>query len=198
MELSANPQNSLKFDSENAALLIIDVQKGFDDASWGARNNRQAEANIAMLLAKWRAARRPVIHVQHDSTVSNGSFRPGTPGNEAKPEALPLPGEEPVYRKTVNSAFIGTTLERDLRSRGISTLVIVGLTTNHCVSTTARMAGNLGFRTLVVEDATATFDRRGIDGKVRPAAEVHAAALSDLNEEFASIVDTDALLRSNA
>jgi nicotinamidase-related amidase len=180
---------------KNIALLIIDVQKGFDDARWGARNNPLAETQIALLLAKWRAARLPVIHVQHDSTTSNGSFQPGTPGNEPKLEALPLPGE-PVYRKTVNSAFIGTSLERDLRGRGIATLVLVGFITNHCVSTTARMAGNLGFKTFVVEDATATFDRMGLDGRLRPAAEVHASALSDLNEEFAEIIDTHAILEN--
>jgi nicotinamidase-related amidase len=118
-------------------------------------------------------------------------LRPGSTGNQPKAEATPLPGET-IYRKTVNSAFIRTALEADLRSIGAGALVIVGLTTNHCVSTTARMAGNLGFRTYVVSDATATFDRLGLDGVMRPADQVHAAALSDLQGEFATIVDAAA------
>jgi predicted metalloendopeptidase/nicotinamidase-related amidase len=173
----------------NTALLVIDVQVGFDDPAWGPRNNPQAEANIAALIAAWRVARAPVIHVVHDSPASIGLLRPGTPGNAAKPEAQPRGGER-VYRKTVNSAFIGTCLDADLRALGIGALVIVGLTTNHCVSTTARMAGNLGFETFVVADATATFDRANRDGTVRQAAEVHEAALSDLRDEFARIVET--------
>jgi len=177
----------------NAALVLIDVQRGFFDPSWGERNNPQAEANIARLLAAWRASRRPIFHVHHDSQSPHGCFRPGTPGNLPKVEAEPLPGE-PVHRKHVNSGFIGTRLEEDLRAAGINTLVIVGLTTNHCVSTTARMAGNFGFNTFVVSDATATFARAHVDGCLRPAQEVHDAALSDLNEEFATIVTTDAVL----
>ena len=109
------------------------------------------------------------------------------------PEASPAPGEK-IYLKDVNSAFIGTTLEHDLRSDNIDTIVVVGLTTNHCVSTTVRMAGNLGFATYVVADATAAFDRLGLDGEIRPAAAVHAAALSDLSDEFATIIRTDELL----
>ena len=115
------------------------------------------------------------------------------PGNAPKPEAEPRHGET-IHRKTVNAAFIGTALEADLREIGIGALVIVGLTTNHCVSTTARMAGNLGFDTYVVSDATAAFDRAGLDGRVRPAAEVHASALSDLDGEFAAVIDTAAAL----
>lgn len=103
-------------------------------------------------------------------------------------------GSERLYWKTVNSAFIGTSLEGDLRQDGISTLVIVGLTTNHCVSTTARMAGNLGFSTFVVSDGTATFERAGLDGRLRAADEVHAAALSDIHEEFATVVETSTIL----
>lgn len=177
----------------DAALIVIDVQKGFDDGTWGPRNNPDAERNIARLLGAWRASGRPVIHINHDSLSPTGSFRPGTPGCEPKPEAAPLAGE-PVLRKVVNSGFIGTDLEVRLRAAGIGTVVIVGLTTNHCVSTTARMAGNLGFAACVVSDATAAFDRPALDGRNRPAEAVHLAALSDLEGEFAGVIDTEAVL----
>lgn len=177
----------------DAALLVIDVQQGFDDPVWGLRNNPDAEGNVSCLLAAWRAAGRPVLHVRHDSTSPESPLHPDQPGNAFRPEAEPRDGEA-VHPKSVNSAFIGTGLEDDLRRQGIGSLVIVGLTTNHCVSTTARMAGNLGFATIVVADATATFDRLGIDGRVRPAAEVHAAALSDLHDEFATVADTRTVL----
>ena len=170
-------------------LLIIDVQQGFDAPEWGARNNPGAEAAIARLLAAWRAAGAPVAHVRHDSTEPGSPLRPGQPGNRPKAAVAPAAGEL-VVAKTVNSAFIGTGLEDELRRREVQDLVIVGLTTNHCVSTTARMAGNLGFRTFVVSDATATFARPHLDGRMRPAADVHAAALSDLSGEFATIIDS--------
>jgi nicotinamidase-related amidase len=178
----------------NAALIVIDVQQGFLDPSWGPRNNPDAELNIARLISAWRRDGRPIHHIHHSSRSPTGSFYKATPGHEPKPEAQPAPGE-PIHLKEVNSSFIGTTLEDDLRAAGVETLVIVGLTTNHCVSTTARMAGNLGFNTYVVEDATAAFDRAGLDGKMRPAADVHWAALSDLSDEFATIIRTDDVLR---
>ena len=179
----------------NATLLVIDVQQGFLDASWGPRNNPDAEANIVQLIAVWRRDRRPIRHIHHSSRSPAGTFFRGPAGYEPKVEAAPAFGER-IHVKGVNSGFIGTTLEQDLRDAGIDTLVVVGLTTNHCVSTTVRMASNLGFTVYVVEDATATFDRLGLDGKMRFAAEVHAAALSDLSEEFATIVSTDDVLRA--
>lgn len=181
----------------DTALIVIDVQQGFLDPRWGERNNPQAEQQIAKLLHAWRSLGLPVIHVQHDSRSPSGAFVPGTPGHQPKPEAMPLP-HEPVHHKSVNSAFIGTTLEAELRSRDIGTLVITGLTTNHCVSTTARMAGNFGFDTYVVSDATATFARPTLDGRPRPAQDVHDAALSDLNDEFAHIVSTADVLAALA
>jgi nicotinamidase-related amidase len=171
------------------ALIVVDVQQGLADPGSGERNNPQAESNIARLLAAWRSSGRPIRHVVHDSVEPNSSLRPGLPGNAIQAAAAPE-SDEPVYRKNVNSAFIGTTLESDLRQDGIDTLVIVGLTTNHCVSTTARMAGNLGFKTFVVSDATAAFARAALDGSLRPAEEVHSSALSDLHGEFATVVDT--------
>lgn len=173
----------------NAALLIIDVQRGFDEPSWGRRNNPRMEARVAELLGAWRASKRPVVHAKHMSTSVTSPLRPGQPGNDFKAEAAPLPGE-PVIEKRVNSCFIGTSLEADLRRHGYDTLVIAGITTNHCVSTTTRMAGNLGFTAWVVSDATATFDRVGPDGVEYSAEQIHAIALADLHGEFATVVDT--------
>lgn len=176
------------------ALIVIDVQNGFDHPGWGKRNNPGAEQQIAALLAAWRKNKCPIYHVQHASTSPDGFFQEGQHSFEHKELARPLPSE-PTYKKSVNSAFIGTHLEQDLRTASIDTTVIVGLTTNHCVSTTARMSGNLGFKTYVVADATATFDSVGWGGALRPAEEVHLAALSDLNHEFAEIVSTSEVLQ---
>lgn len=179
--------------SPDAALLIIDVQQGFDSAEWGERSNPAAESNIIRLLAAWRSAGMPVIHVQHLSTSPDSPLHPDSPGSALKPEVAPRDGE-PLIQKRVNSAFIGTELEALLRERGIDGLVIVGLTTNHCVSTTTRMAGNLGFETVVVGDATAAFGVTGHDGRHHSAEDVHAVSLANLHGEFATVTSTDDVL----
>lgn len=176
-----------------SALIVIDVQRAFDDPQWGARNNPNAERNIAALLAGWRASGRPIIHIRHRNSQPEGRFHPGAVGFAVKPEAQELPGEV-VLTKQVNSAFIGTDLESRLRADGITTVVIVGITTDHCVSTTTRMAGNLGFDTVIVSDATATFDRIGHDGRHYSADEMHDTALASLNGEFATVASTAQVL----
>ncbi|MCO6449363.1 MAG: cysteine hydrolase [Caldilineales bacterium] len=178
---------------QNAVLLIIDVQKGLDDPYWGERNNPQAEQNMARLLAAWRQTARPVFHVQHLSTNPASPLRPDQPGCAIKDEVLPRQGE-PLFQKRVNSAFIGTELEHQLHQRGYDTLIIVGLTTPHCISSTARMAGNLGFHTWVVSDATAANELSGPDGSTYTAEEVHSVSLAALHGEFATVVDTEAML----
>jgi len=177
-------------------LLLIDVQRGFDEPKWGRRNNATAEANIARLLEVWRRLGRPIVHVRHHSTEPLSPLRPAQPGAAFKPEAEPEPGE-PVYTKSVNSAFIGTTLDADLRARDIGKLVIAGITTDHCVSTTARMAGNLGYRVWVAADACATFERRDHTGRTLTAETVHQAALASLHGEFATVADTNVLIAAD-
>ena len=177
-------------------LIVIDVQRAFDDPSWGERNNPDAERNVARVIEAWRDRGAPLIHVRHESedeSEDEGLFAPGSESAEFKPEALPL-AEEPVLTKNVNSAFIGTDLEERLRADGARNVAIVGLTTDHCVSTTVRMAANLGFDTWVLEDATATFARRTPDGEMIPAETMHRTALASLNEEFAEVLETDEAL----
>jgi nicotinamidase-related amidase len=153
----------------NAALLLIDLRDGPGVShSRVRRNNPAMEENVRQLVQAWRASGRPVIPVEHTTR---------------------WPGAPLHY-----SAVVGTALEGELARRGIGTLVLTGLATDRCVSTTARLAANFGFTTYVVADATATFERLGPGGRRHGADDVHAIALAELNGEFATIVDTASVL----
>ena len=179
------------------ALLLIDIQNGFDNVEYfgGERNNPEAEKNAGLILEFWRKNQWPLFHIRHDSVNPRSPLAFGQVGNAHKDEVRPLPGE-PVITKNVNSAFIGTDLKERLDALGIRNLVIVGLTTQHCVSTTARMAGNFGYDTIVVSDATAAFRAKGINGEVFPAQLVHEVSLATLNGEFAEVISSEDVLRS--
>ncbi len=179
------------------ALIVVDVQRAFDEweAAGKQRNNPDAVKRIVDLLTAFRAHGAPIFHIRHEGTKPNSSFLPSRSGYAVKDEAREAP-DEAVIVKHVNNAFIGTDLESRLRAGNITTLVICGATTNHCVETTTRMAGNLGFDARLVRDATWTFERTGPDGDKHSAEDIHAMTLSNLNGEFARIVTTHEVIAS--
>ncbi len=195
--MSSDNSRSVVVLPEGTALIVIDVQKGLDEQQyWGERNNPEAEQNMSRLLDAWRRRGWAIYHLQHQSKNPNSPLRPNYVGNEIKDIVRPQPGE-PILQKSENSAFIGTDLEERLRAGNQSSVALIGLTTDHCVSSTARMAANLGFDTIVVSDATATFERYSpITSRHFTAEEIHEAELTSLNGEFARIAETEALLRA--
>ncbi|KAK6857409.1 isochorismatase family protein [Apiospora arundinis] len=215
--------------SARTALIVIDVQNGFlDPSNWGTeRSTPESETNITRLLAAARAhnANLPqggkdvpvlVCHVHHHSVTPSSNFYPdktievegeAVPRRavDAQPFAAPGPGET-IWVKDVNSAFIGTGLEAFLRAHGVRQLVICGFTTDHCVSTSTRMAGNLRIvdevvagsddkktpttitsegDIVLVGDACAAYAKGGFDAET-----VHRVTLASLDGEFAQVAAT--------
>ncbi|MEU5595433.1 cysteine hydrolase family protein [Streptomyces sp. NPDC020298] len=184
--------------AENAALVVVDVQKGFEEAGfWGPRNNPGADDNIAALIDVWQSTGRPVVFVRHDSPKPQSPLRPGYAGNDLKEYVAERRGKgagaELFLTKTVNSAFLGTPdLGAWLTAEGIGQVVVIGIQTNMCVETTARMGGNLGYDVVVPYDATYTFDLEGPFGWRRDAEEVaQASAVSLHGGGFARVVTTE-------
>lgn len=152
---------------DKPALILIDIQKAFDNLDYwgGERNNPYAEIKASELLKLWRENNLPVFHIRHCSSSPASLLNEANEGNEFKETVKPLMGEM-IIKKNVNSAFIGTNLKEQLDNAKISKLVIVGLTTDHCVSTTTRMAGNFGYGVFLVSDATATFNKKALTDKI--------------------------------
>ena len=175
--------------SAQRALLVVDVQRGFEDPALGPRDNPQAEENVAKLIAAWRRRGEPTVFVQHD--WQGGPLERGTPGFELK-EAVT---GEPDLRitKTVHSSFHGDVdLDAWLRERGIDAIAVCGIQTNVCCETTARIGSDLGYHVWFVLDATHTFDDVALDGQVVPAAEIARITAMNLQDEFADVVTTAA------
>lgn len=181
------------------ALLVIDIQRGFDDTGfWGPTTNPACERNVAALAAAWQRGGEPIVVVRHDSVSDGSPLEIGTPGNALVDVVAAI---EPALfvTKDVNSAFYGDPdLDVWLRTEGISELVVCGIQTNMCVETTARMAGNLGYDVTMVLDATRTFDLStdvaGLGTVTRTADELMATTALDLQAGgFARIATTASL-----
>lgn len=178
------------FIKKNPALLLVDIQKAFLEKDYPGliRNNENAEFICGKILKKWRTLDLPIIHVRHSSTNPESKLHKSRPGFEFNDYVTPLETEM-VLTKEVNSAFIGTNLENILIKSHIDTLVIVGMTTNHCISTTVRMSGNLGFDTYLISDSTACYNTKGINGEIIDCNTIYNSALASLQEEFATVID---------
>ena len=182
------------FIKKNPALLLVDIQKAFLEKDYPGliRNNENAEFICGKILKKWRTLDLPIIHVRHSSTNPESKLHKARPGFEFNDYVTPLENEM-VLTKEVNSAFIGTNLENILIKSHIDTLVIVGMTTNHCISTTVRMSGNLGFDTYLISDSTACYNTKGLNGEIIDCNTIYNSALASLQEEFATVIDSKEL-----
>lgn len=182
------------FIKKNPALLLVDIQKAFLEKDYPGliRNNENAEFICGKILKKWRTLDLPIIHVRHSSTNPESKLHKSRPGFEFNDYVTPLENEM-VLTKEVNSAFIGTNLENILIKSHIDTLVIVGMTTNHCISTTVRMSGNLGFDTYLISDSTACYNTKGMNGEIIDCNTIYNSALASLQEEFATVIDSKEL-----
>ena len=182
------------FIKKNPALLLVDIQKAFLEKDYPGliRNNEHAEFICGKILKKWRTLDLPIIHVRHSSTIPESKLHKSRPGFEFNDYVTPLETEM-VLTKEVNSAFIGTNLENILIKSHIDTLVIVGMTTNHCISTTVRMSGNLGFDTYLISDSTACYNTKGLNGEIIACNTIYNSALASLQEEFATVIDSKEL-----
>ncbi|KYG29466.1 cysteine hydrolase family protein [Alkalihalobacillus trypoxylicola] len=178
---------------EESALIIIDVQEAFYHQKWGVRNNPQAEGNIARILKRWREKNQMIIYIKHQSDSPTSLFSPNHDGFRIKKIVEPKKGDV-VITKKVNSSFIGTELESFLHQNKIHSLVVTGLTTPHCVSTTVRMSSNLGFKTYLIEDATAAFGMTDHQNVYYDAETIHGLSIATLHQEFATILSTQSLL----
>ncbi|MGD2102825.1 MAG: cysteine hydrolase family protein [Acidimicrobiia bacterium] len=179
--------------AEQKALVVVDVQAGFDEPVWGRRNNPQCERNIETLILHWRAEGGPLVYVRHDSVQPDSPLRPGQPGNALRSIVSGEP--DLLVTKSVNSAFYGQPdLHEWLQGRSIDGVVICGVQTNYCCETTARMAGNLGYDTYFALDATHTFDMLDLDGGAITAEELTRVTAANLDGEFARVVETAQLV----
>ncbi|HEY5791628.1 MAG TPA: cysteine hydrolase family protein [Gammaproteobacteria bacterium] len=180
------------------ALLLVDLQNDyFRGGALELVGSDAAVGQAARLLAAWRAAGRPVVHVRHLSLRPGATFfLPGTPGAEIHPGVHPEAGE-PVVEKHFPNSFRDTELQQTLQGRGVEALVICGAMSHMCIDATTRAAFDLGYRCSVAADACATRDLE-FAGRRVAAADVHAAFMAALAAPYARVAGAAELLEGLA
>lgn len=178
----------------STALIVIDVQTGFDDAEyWGPRNNPSCEPNVGLLIAGWRSHEWPIVYVRHDSKTPSSPLFPPSSGNRFKDVVSGEP--DLLVVKSVHSAFYGEpNLDKWLKENDVSGVAICGIQTNQCCETTARTASDLGYEVLFVADATHTFDIVTDTKKVYRAREVSRYSELTIDDAFGRVVHTSDLV----
>lgn len=175
-----------------SALILIDCQNTYREGIMQLEGVEPALKECAALLKRAREAGAPVIHIQHDAG-------PGSPYDVRAPigaiadVVAPLPGE-PVITKAYPSSFEQTSLDDELKKRGVTDLVLAGFMTHVCVNSTARAAFNHGYRPTVVGSATATRALPNPLGGTLPADAVHNGALTALADIFAIVVPSSSAI----
>ena len=182
--------------ANSTALIVVDVQKGFDDEEfWGPRNNPECEDNVERLIAAWREQDWPIVFVRHSSTHPSSPLAPSSPGYAFKDMITGEP--DLLITKTVHSAFYGDVdLDAWLTEHEISGVAVCGIQTNMCCETTARMASDLGYEMIFVIDATHTFDLATSTRKVHMARQISRFTALTLEADFGNVMRTAELVES--
>jgi nicotinamidase-related amidase len=175
-------------------LIAIDMQRAFDMLGRPRRWNKNLDGNGLQLLAAWRAQRLPIIHVRNDDPNPRSWFHADHPGSAFRPGFEPLQGEGLVV-KSVNCAFIGTDLDLRLRRLDAAGIVLFGMRTDMCVSSTARTGSNIGWDVTVISDASDCCDLPDpFGGRVIPAEEAHRIHLATIADEFGHVISTKEII----
>ena len=166
------------------ALLLIDIQNiYFTPGPMLLRKPKDAAANAAKLLERFRSEKKPVIHIKHNFKLLSGIH------NLVKP----IEGER-VIQKEYPSSFLGTELREYLQELEITDIVVAGMMSHMCVDTTVRACQDYGYNVTLIDDACTTMALKH-DGKKIDAETVHAVYMASLADGFANVVKTDEFLR---
>lgn len=173
--------------ADGTALLVIDMQREMERRIAAGRDcvNPDAGVRIAALIAAFRRAGWPVVHVRHASDQPGAALHPGSPFHPPMDCAAAEAGEA-VFVKAGSSGFAGTGLEAHLRAQGIGALVVVGAVAGFCVNTTVRAGSDLGFAMTVVRDAVIGFD---LPEAGLPARVIFDVTMAHLAADFAQVAD---------
>ena len=169
----------------DSCLVIIDMQNEYLDGPLKIPNAKQAIASAQNLLSKIRKANGKVIHIAHKG--KEGSlFDRDTERGQIVDELTPLENE-PLIEKSLPNSFAGTDLDEQLKELNMKEVIFVGFMSHMCVSSTARAALDLGYRSTIEETACGTRDLPNGKGGIIDAQAMHDAAMVGLSDRFAVI-----------
>jgi nicotinamidase-related amidase len=189
LELSGADLNPPKL--SESCLVLIDIQNEYRAGPLALPDAEPAIAVAAKLLARARKSGAAIFHIAHKGRAGSLFDRAADRGAIVT-ELAPLAGEL-VIEKELPNAFAGTDLKAQLAASGRKNIVLAGFMTHMCVSSTARAALDLGFRTTIDADSCATRDLPDGRGGTLAARTIHEVALAELSDRFAIIARGDAL-----